>query len=502
MPDVSTRSGLPEYGTFATNLLGSLLFVATSHRWIDALERAHTSLPYLDSWETPALAVNRALQQGSGLQILRTLFEESRHNDSIKFVPVLIEYLVSAPGGYWNPASSIWLSAAAWIVFVLLALWLCCSQVSHPLARFTIIAVGCLVCFTPSSRFLVPFGLHRLIPLACCLGIAALLHLSPFHWWRLVLSLALAMVASLSFANGFLAFVVLLIGLLLAPSISLRETAVQRRRMTWMVAAVSTAFLTWYGFSLQWDHLKSQSSQHIAEFLPAKVIQAFTSWVSAPSDLLTRNAQNIFSHLGPDKFALEAGALVLGLALAFSTLVSIRPGPAHRFLSSRIHPPEDRRSRIFVVLLLAGFYAPTTLLLAQNRSAGLMDERYFCEIALLTILLTTTVFVLAGETIQPEGDSVTTRPNFSAVALSAVLAFSAFSILPLTFTSGYAKAMRESAPIKLRAVEHCLRTNDPDRSDLWQLCGFESISAQDEPPDTFHVLKQNGYWRRLSQHPS
>jgi hypothetical protein len=436
--------------------------------------------------------VSTALEQGPGLQTLPTLFSASFHNDSINFFPVLLEYLVSLPSGYWNPVSSIWFGALAWAVTLGLATGLCCRQVSHPLARLTIVALGCLIGFSPSFRFLVPFGIHRVLPMACCIGIAALLSRPGLGWRRLLLCLVLALVATFSFANGFLAFAVLWIALALrrdGPNGVERSIGVGGpagvprrfgRRSMVLVAALLTA-LTLVLFGLRFDpsHQQDQALLHGRDYQPAKILDGFSTWVSSPLDRITANAQQIFDQLGPDKWLVQNLAISLGLLTAAGFLITWRRSHSHR-----------SGAGVFLPALLGGLFLPMTLLLARYRSVGFNDERYLCEITLLSLLITTALFSAASP--RPGADGLMGLP-----LIAALLMFGAIALMPLTWTSGYFQTMGSNVPIKLRLVEHCIRASDPTTTDLWSRCAVEQIAPDRVAKETFQMLERRGYWRRL-----
>lgn len=465
---------------FVANFFAALLYATAAERWLRAVDRAHSMIPYNDSWATPAIGVNTALEQGPGLHTLATLFSASFHNDSIKFFPVLLEYLFNLPNGYWNPVVSIWLAALAWVAVVGLAIGLCCHQLSHPLARLTIVALGCLIGFSPSFRFLVPFGIHRVIPLACCLGIAALLSRTLLGWRLLAGSLVLALVASFSFANGFLAFAVLWVALALRWADPAWGSQIHRRSMV-LVAGLFTAMgASLYGFLLNPYHQQVYAERHRDDYQPAKILDAFSTWVSSSLERINDNAQEIFSYLGPDKWAIQALGFTLGLLAAAGFLISWR---CYR----------TRRSgaNVFLSSLLGGLFVPITLLLARHRSVGLNDERYLCEITLLSLLIATAL-------LSEVGAQLGSGRRVGVTLIAAILVFGAFSTLPLTYTSGYFKAMRRNVPTKLQLVEHCIKTSDQVNSDLWDLCGMKEIAPDDDASrETFNLLMSRGYWSEL-----
>ena len=311
---------------------------------------------------------------------------------------------------------------------------LCCRQLRSPLARVTLVALGCLIGFAPSFRFLIPFGIHRVLPLACAVLIAALLSRSKLQWLPMALSLALAITATFSFANGFLCFAVLWAAMAwttFLPADSRRPSATPARGPLLLATGLVTLTMgLLYGSQLDRHHLELFAERHRGDSLLTKVGQGFLSWFSAPYDLINDAFNLIFRPLGEGKWMLLGAFILLGLGMAGLFLLASRKGPAAQPLN---------RPGCFCGSLLIGYFIPTTLMLARYRSKGFGDDRYFCEVTLLSLLIGTVLFLING---RGRLKLPSRLPNM--LRLDALVVFAVFTLLPLYYTPPYLMAMQLS----------------------------------------------------------
>ena len=128
---------------------------------------------------------------------------------------------------------------------------------------------------------------------------------------------------------------------------------------------------------------------------------------------------------------------------------------------------------------------------AAQRSGGLDSERYLCEITLLSLMLTSWLWMLRRRHRTSWG------PGAEPVLIAAVM-LAVFSTLPLNFTYGYRRAMRKALPGELRLVEHCLRSRirKEATADLWEHCQLETVNPGQAAREHFRVMARQMPWRQ------
>jgi len=280
------------------------LFPIVLTLWV--FRRNWTSIPYEDDWYTPGAQIVSFLE---GNLRFADLFRQ--HNESRLLFPNLCNLFLVAITGRWDSKDAIVLlfglaCVGSFLLYILL-LRTTTLTLSHRLWAWSLLN-AVLFCPAEYETFLWGIFLVSLTPGVALLA-AMLVNLSSLRlYWKVIANSALAFVATYSFANG------MLLWLLAAPLCAVRQSAGTKSN--------ARNSISWYAVYLLFGALAL--ALYFRHFTHPAQLPRFATSVSSAVPLfhfLLLWLGNVFAPAGAD--ALFAGCLSLA-AFAALTVVAIK----------------------------------------------------------------------------------------------------------------------------------------------------------------------------------
>lgn len=166
-----------------------------------------------DTFWTPLRSLYRALNNdfwfSNPYQVINYIYD-TVHNDSIKLVPSLIEYLFAIPFNYWNPRVSLLLGVLIWILCYLFFTRILFKIFELNKKNKQILSFLLAISFFSSPFFSIRFtylgAIHKTIPILCSIFIANIIFkgrindkLTRFDLTKII---SLCFIGQFSFVSG------------------------------------------------------------------------------------------------------------------------------------------------------------------------------------------------------------------------------------------------------------------------------------------------------------
>ncbi|MEM8673458.1 MAG: hypothetical protein AAGF83_06250 [Cyanobacteria bacterium P01_G01_bin.67] len=237
--------------------------------------RYGVNLPVWDEWDTPGAAmVQTATNQMTWGHWI------SQHNESRKLFPRLL-FVPLASFTSWNIRSEM-------LVSILLACLIsvsvyCLSKITlncSPIRRIACLFFANLLIFSPMQWDNWLWGLQAItfVPIACITASLAVIFASNPLIVKFIVSGILATIATFSFANGMLSWIIIMPSLIWVTS---------KTKNTKKITVIALGWLALFGFNLAiyfHDYIKPSSTPGFSESLvnPFNTIAYFLSFIGSP----------------------------------------------------------------------------------------------------------------------------------------------------------------------------------------------------------------------------
>ncbi len=235
--------------------------------------RYGVNLPVWDEWRVPGIAIIQSVTD----QITWAHWIH-QHNESRKLFPLLL-FVPLASLTNWNIKYEMLISfllacSISFSVYHLSKITLNCS----PRKRIAYLVLANLLIFSPMQWDNWLWGLQAItfVPIACITASLAIIFSQNPLLFKFLLSVILATVATFSFANGMLCWIIIFPALIWISCQS-------KRKVSWVI----TGWLLLFGFNLAvyfHDYVKPESSPSFLEVFvnPIRTIAYFLSFIGSP----------------------------------------------------------------------------------------------------------------------------------------------------------------------------------------------------------------------------
>lgn len=328
-----------------------------------------------DGYWTPLRFLGKARSLFSGSDTLNVhfigdIYSYVVHNDSVKLFPSLAELPVYSFYGYWEPRASVFIGVLFYLFLIFVFSRIVQKEKYLSIGSFSIILILTSLLIPSHSalvRFTSVFSSHRTIPAICLVSSSLLLFkgkrqiLLPYK--DIILLSFLSVVATFSFANGFILPLLTLFSL--CRKLTKRDTILHARRILAFLIPVIVASI-FYFKTLSLDHHVELSARHATNLGIGNIFSGLIYSVK----FLTYWDYSAFSLI----------LMIVLLPAPLALLMRRIRRPNHSRLDSNIaFDDQISLSRLSFVLC---FYLLTIPIVIVLRGSPNVPDRYFVEATL------------------------------------------------------------------------------------------------------------------------